>query len=74
MNEYENPVLEPKTQAVIDARLPRIVPLKLTLVRQPFDHPDWVFELKQDGFRGMAYIGGGQVSTNFPHRPRIPKF
>jgi bifunctional non-homologous end joining protein LigD len=22
----------------------------------PFDHPDWVFEIKHDGFRGLAYI------------------
>jgi bifunctional non-homologous end joining protein LigD len=22
----------------------------------PFDHPDWIFELKHDGFRALAYI------------------
>jgi len=22
----------------------------------PFDHSDWVFEVKQDGFRGLAYV------------------
>jgi len=60
MNAYGNPVLEPKTQAVIDARLPRIVPLKLTLLRQPFDHPDWVFELKHDGFRAIAYLSAAR--------------
>jgi len=25
----------------------------------PFDHPDWVFELKHDGFRALALIDGG---------------
>ena len=25
-------------------------------VPEPFDHPDWLFELKYDGFRAMAYI------------------
>ena len=28
---------------------------QLTLVRQPFDHPDFLFELKHDGFRALAY-------------------
>jgi len=26
-------------------------------VADAFDHPDWVFELKHDGFRALAYIG-----------------
>jgi bifunctional non-homologous end joining protein LigD len=26
---------------------------------QPFDDPDWLFELKYDGFRALAYIEGG---------------
>jgi bifunctional non-homologous end joining protein LigD len=37
-------------------KLPRIAPLTLRRLREPFDHPDWVFELKHDGFRGVAYI------------------
>jgi len=28
--------------------------MELRLVRDAFDHADYVFELKQDGFRGMA--------------------
>lgn len=31
-------------------------PLPLTRLREPFDYPDWIFELKHDGFRGEAYI------------------
>jgi bifunctional non-homologous end joining protein LigD len=27
-----------------------------TRLAAPFDHPDWIFELKHDGFRGLAYI------------------
>jgi len=23
---------------------------------RPFDHPDWLFELKYDGFRALAYV------------------
>jgi bifunctional non-homologous end joining protein LigD len=33
---------------------------QLTLVRQPFDHPDFLFELKHDGFRALAYISDGK--------------
>jgi hypothetical protein len=32
---------------------------QLTLVREPFDHPDYLFELKHDGFRALAYISEG---------------
>ena len=40
-------------------RLPQMDPAKLTLVRQPFDHPDFLFELKHDGLRALAYIFEG---------------
>ena len=33
---------------------------QLTLVRQPFDHPDFLFELKHDGFRALEYITEGR--------------
>jgi bifunctional non-homologous end joining protein LigD len=32
--------------------------MPLLKVREPFDHPDWVFELKHDGFRALAIIQG----------------
>jgi hypothetical protein len=37
-------------------RLPHMDTAKLSLVRQPFNHPDFLFELKHDGFRALAYI------------------
>jgi bifunctional non-homologous end joining protein LigD len=27
--------------------------------REPFDHPEWIFELKWDGFRTLAHVKGG---------------
>lgn len=36
--------------------LPTISPLGLIRKTEPFDHPDWIFELKHDGFRSIAYI------------------
>ena len=37
-------------------KLPQIEPMMLSRVAAPFDHPDFLFELKQDGFRCIAYI------------------
>jgi ATP-dependent DNA ligase len=40
-------------------RLNRFVPMPLGRRREPFDHPDWLFELKYDGFRTLAHVTGG---------------
>ena len=43
--------------------LPRhIKPMLATLVREPFDHPDWIFEVKWDGYRAIAEIRDGNVA------------
>jgi bifunctional non-homologous end joining protein LigD len=34
--------------------------MRLRLVREPFDHPDYIFELKHDGFRAVVYIQNGE--------------
>lgn len=39
--------------------LPCIQPINPTRIAAPFDHADWFFELKHDGFRALAYIEGG---------------
>jgi ATP-dependent DNA ligase len=33
--------------------------MRLRLVQEPFDHPDYIFELKHDGFRVIAYLQHG---------------
>jgi len=30
--------------------------MRLRRVKEPFDHPDYIFELKHDGFRAVAYL------------------
>jgi len=30
--------------------------MRLRLVKEPFDHPDYLFELKHDGFRAVVYL------------------
>jgi ATP-dependent DNA ligase len=34
-------------------------PMPLERRREPFDHPEWIFELKYDGFRALAFVTGG---------------
>jgi bifunctional non-homologous end joining protein LigD len=44
--------------------------MRLTRVAKPFDDPDYIFELKHDGFRAIAYIEAGEcqlVSRNLNH-------
>ena len=38
-----------------------VKPMLATMVKKPFDHPDWVFELKWDGYRAIAEIRDGGV-------------
>ena len=40
--------------------LPSFTPLPLNRRRESFDHRDWLFELKLDGFRALAYVEHGQ--------------
>src|SRR3954452_17838033 len=36
-------------------------PMLCTLVAEPFDHPDWVFEPKLDGLRVLCRFDGREV-------------
>jgi bifunctional non-homologous end joining protein LigD len=36
--------------------LPLVEPILLTLRRDPFDDPAWLFEPKYDGYRGLLYV------------------
>ncbi|HYS43056.1 MAG TPA: non-homologous end-joining DNA ligase, partial [Geobacteraceae bacterium] len=39
-----------------------VTPMLATLVREPFDHEDWVFEVKWDGYRAVAEVRDGDVA------------
>src|SRR5690242_14256337 len=44
-----------------------VQPMPLRSSVEPFDDPDWIFELKYDGFRALAYVEEGRcrlVSRN----------
>lgn len=38
-----------------------IVPMLATLVDEPFDNDNWIFEIKWDGYRAVAYCDGKNV-------------
>jgi ATP-dependent DNA ligase len=38
---------------------PRVQPIIPTWRKEPFDDPDWLFEFKYDGFRGLCYLEQG---------------
>ena len=44
------------------AKIPTgIKPMLATLVDKPFDDPDWVYEVKWDGYRALAFVNKGEV-------------
>ncbi len=38
-----------------------IKPMLATLVDKPFDDPDWVYEVKWDGYRALAFLNDGEA-------------
>ncbi|MBC7743590.1 MAG: DNA ligase D [Flavobacterium sp.] len=38
-----------------------IKPMLATLADTPFDDPDWVYEVKWDGYRSLAYVNNGDA-------------
>src|SRR5690242_1252843 len=61
----------------------RAEPMLATLVEQPFSDPNWLFEIKWDGVRAMAWIADGaltlrsrnniDVTSRYPELAALPK-
>jgi bifunctional non-homologous end joining protein LigD len=50
-------------QQGIKAPIPeRVEAMNCTLIKEPFNHPDWTYEVKLDGFRIMAIKSAGSVN------------
>ena len=61
-----------------------IHPMLATSVEKPFDGAEWLFEIKWDGYRAIAFIDDGKVrlvsrnqndlTARFPELKDLPKF
>src|ERR1700690_4080990 len=61
-----------------------IYPMLATAIEKPFDNPDWLFEIKWDGYRAVAFIDDGRVrfvsrnqndlTGQYPELATLPKF
>lgn len=54
--------------------LSKLQPMPLLKRPSPFDHPDWIFELKYDGFRALAVIERGRAELLSRNGHRFPAF
>ncbi len=52
--------------------LPYVKPILPTDGRGPFDDPEYAFDLKYDGFRGVLYAIGGMAKLMSKHGKRLP--
>jgi bifunctional non-homologous end joining protein LigD len=51
---------------------PQIIePMMASLIKDPFDSPDWIFETKLDGYRAIAVIDS-TGKARFWSRNRLP--
>jgi bifunctional non-homologous end joining protein LigD len=61
-----------------------ISPMLATSIDQPFDGPEWLFEIKWDGYRAVAFIENGKVrlvsrnqnelTQRYPELKGLPQF
>jgi bifunctional non-homologous end joining protein LigD len=70
--------------AVRKAMPAEIYPMLATAIEKPFDGADWLFEIKWDGYRAIAFVDDGRVrlvsrnqnnlSGQFPELATLPQF
>src|SRR6185295_17986891 len=64
MSQAPAALAEVDLSAATEAPLPTfIAPMLATLATHPFDSPDWLFEIKWDGYRVQAIVNEGSVRT-----------
>jgi hypothetical protein len=63
LRPFREPALGLRTSETIREFLPLIRPKPLSRMAQPFSHPDWIFEIKYDGFRVLARAGVGRMAA-----------
>ncbi|MGC2260514.1 MAG: non-homologous end-joining DNA ligase [Candidatus Sulfotelmatobacter sp.] len=83
------PVLKASSSSSSPAPLKRAMPTEIypmlaTSIAEPFDGPDWLFEIKWDGYRAVAFIDNGKVrlvsrnqnelTQRYPELKDLPEF
>lgn len=73
-----------KLPGAVKSPMPRAIhPMLATLVDEPFDDEDWLFEIKWDGYRAIAFIEDGDVRlvsrnqnrfTDYPELRDLPDY
>ena len=53
-------------EAPVKAMPHSLEPMLATLVKEPFDDPEWLFEVKWDGYRAIADHSGGGCLADQP--------
>jgi bifunctional non-homologous end joining protein LigD len=62
--DYDEAVAEILSRLKVKKRTPMpkdIQPMLARLVTEPFDKPEWIYEVKWDGYRSLAYLNKGKV-------------
>jgi bifunctional non-homologous end joining protein LigD len=54
--------------------MPNFQPMPLLKRSSPFDHADWLFELKYDGFRALAIVEHGRTQLLSRNGPPFASF
>jgi DNA ligase D-like protein (predicted ligase) len=55
--------------------IPRLRPMLASVAEAPFDDDAWIFEVKWDGYRCLAYISGDEVYLDSRNgKPLLPQF
>ena len=52
-----------------------LIPMLATVVDKPFDDENWIFEIKWDGYRALAYLKNGKIDlrsrSNLPYNDKF---
>ncbi len=74
-----------KVMGARKASMPTVIhPMLATLVEEPFDNPQWLFEIKWDGYRSLAFLDGekarlvsrnqNDMTSQYPELRDLPNY
>ena len=83
-NSPDDPSLESLKGAIRAAMPAAVHPMLATAIEKPFDGEDWLFEIKWDGYRAIAFIDNGGIrlvsrnqndlTEQYPELRDLPQF